>query len=80
MQKGIVLLKPPTVTHEIRAQVSDLLHHMGFVCEVRERFDGALAVAFDGEKGNETSAGDVEKELRNNALLAEANFVVKDLG
>ena len=67
MRKGILILRPPTATQERQAEAHKVLAGAGWTCELRERFDGVLIVAFDRDEGGEEPTEDQVREL-----LAEA--------
>lgn len=82
MRKGIIMFKPPVATLELRAQASEVLISEGFTVEPRERFDGALGVAFelsDGKESKFNSKEELEARFRQRPLLAEVDFLLKDL-
>lgn len=78
MRKGIIILRPPSATLELRAQARSLLEGAGFECDSRERFDGAMAVSFEAAEGGPTF-DEVKALLLGNTLLNEVNPEIKDL-
>jgi len=81
MQKGIVIIRDEIATPELRAQAALLLRKEGWICQLRERFDGVFAVAFEAEDDRpDIDADAIESLLREGSpLLASLSFEIKVL-
>ncbi len=80
MHKGIVILRPPVATVEMRGQVKSILTAEGWTCESRQRFDGVMAVTFEkGQDDLESTAEEIEALLRVSALLSDAPFSIREV-
>lgn len=78
MRKGLVILRPPTATLEVRAQVQQTLADNDWSCDTRERFDGVMIVAFERDETKpESSVEEIETLLKGNSVLEGATYQVK---
>ena len=81
MTKGIVILRGPAATTELQAQAVEVLTGAGWACELRQRFDGTLAVAFDRAVSRDVGDdGDVEALLRKHPLLGAVDLEIREVG
>ncbi len=81
MRKGLVILRPPLATPELQAQIRRILANDGWECELRTRFDGTMAVAFErpGDQP-EGSVSAIEAQLKNHFMLSKANLEIREIG
>ena len=80
MRKGLVILRPPLATLELQGQAKKMLVKEGFDCELRQRFDGVLIVAFEKDVDQpELSIEEIEKTLRRNSFLHRTPFEIKEV-
>ena len=81
MKKGIIVLRPPFSTGELRSQVTDMLINAGWVCEHKTRFDGVLAVNFESiDNGPESTVDELREYFGTNPLLTGVVYDIKELG
>lgn len=81
MRKGIVIIRPPLATPELQKQLKRRLENDDWTCELRTRFDGTMAVAFErGPDLPESTLAEVEHHLAGHILLSAANLEIKELG
>jgi hypothetical protein len=81
MRKGIVILRPPLATPELRGQIRRVLGTDDWECEFRTRFDGTMAVAF--ERPADLPEGTIEgvrEQLKGHFMLSNVNLEIRELG
>ena len=51
MRNGVVIFRSPEAPARTHSQACLILSHRGFTCQVRTRYDGITAVAFQRDEG-----------------------------
>jgi hypothetical protein len=72
MREGVIICRPPEATAKWQSSVALVLSHNGYSCQLRQRFDGVLIVAFGRDKGQPDST---EEELTE--LLTEGGVFLE---
>ena len=80
MRKGVIILRPPLATPEMRGQMKRVLENDDWSCIYRTRFDGTMAVAIErSDEFPESSVEQVQDLFENHFILSKANLEVREL-
>ena len=78
MRSGILICRPPHATARWQSQAALVFSHNDFSCELRQRFDGVLIVAFERDAGKpDIEADDLEKMLEEGGAWLESTELKK---
>jgi len=73
MRSGVLICRPPHATARWQSQAALVFSHNGFSCQLRQRFDGVLIVAFERDAGQaDMEAEELEKLLVDGGAWIES--------
>ena len=76
MRNGVIICRPPDATARWQSSTAMVLSHNGWSCQLRQRFDGVLIVAFGRDKGHpDSSEEELAELLKENGVFLESTEI-----
>ena len=76
MRNGVIICRPPDATARWQSSTAMVLSHNGWSCQLRQRFDGVLIVAFDRDKSQPDSTLEEFTELlKENGVYVDSTEI-----
>jgi len=76
MRRGVIICHPPHATARWQSSVAMVLSHNGWGCQLRQRFDGVLIVAYERDKDKEDGTVEaLEELLKENGVFLETTEI-----
>ncbi len=76
MRKGVIIARPPDATARWQSSTAMVLSHNGWSCQLRQRFDGVLIVAFDRDKNEpDSTLEELTELLKENGVYMDSTEI-----
>ncbi len=80
MRNGVIIFRSPEATARTHSQACLILSHRGYTCQVRTRYDGITAVAFQRDAGEpDVETKDVQALMEEAGTWDEDHTEIKSL-